>query len=441
MSYPNIPDFQSTVSEIIEYVRLKAEYGSTGLDSYLSDLEQTLKKRLETLKDLPIDTQLAAKEPDTLSEIRRLRPDGPRKIWDKIPDEIYQDKLEGALISRLAGCTLGAPVEFYSVEHMERWAKYTGDAFPPTDYWSKIKFPFDLRYEKSPFQDYTRGGMHKVPADDDITYTLLGLLIAEEYGIDFTTEDVGKAWLKYLPYACTAEDIALKNLKKGISVRQTADIDNPYCQWIGADIRSDPFAYMAPGYPEKAAELAYHDAYLSHRRNGIYGEMFFAAAQSAAFCVNDPIEAIRIGLTEIPADCTLAKDVAWALDAGKNVRNYQDARSLVDSRFQNMSAAHTNNNACLTIFGLMIGGTDITKVISETVAMGMDNDCTSATAGSIVGAIAGKKNITPHWYKNFNNTIDHYLIDMDEMKIDDVVNRFSALAHKIFTSNFPQNRY
>lgn len=441
MSYPNIPDFQSTVSEIIEYVRLKAEYGSTGLDSYLSDLEQTLKKRLETLKDLPIDTQLAAKEPDTLSEIRRLRLDGPRKIWDKIPDEIYQDKLEGALISRLAGCTLGAPVEFYSVEHMERWAKYTGDAFPPTDYWSKIKFPFDLRYEKSPFQDYTRGGMHKVPADDDITYTLLGLLIAEEYGIDFTTEDVGKAWLKYLPYACTAEDIALKNLKKGISVRQTADIDNPYCQWIGADIRSDPFAYMAPGYPEKAAELAYHDAYLSHRRNGIYGEMFFAAAQSAAFCVNDPIEAIRIGLTEIPADCTLAKDVAWALDAGKNVRNYQDARSLVDSRFQNMSAAHTNNNACLTIFGLMIGGTDITKVISETVAMGMDNDCTSATAGSIVGAIAGKKNITPHWYKNFNNTIDHYLIDMDEMKIDDVVNRFSALAHKIFTSNFPQNRY
>ena len=81
----------------------------------------------------------------------------------------------------------------------------------------------------------------------------------------------------------------------------------------------------------------------------------------------------------------------------------------------------------------MLGQTDMTKVISETVAMGMDNDCTAATAGSIVGAIVGKKNIAPHWYKNFNNTIDHYLIGVDEMKIDDVVKRFSALAHKIYS--------
>lgn len=166
--------------------------------------------------------------------------------------------------------------------------------------------------------------------------------------------------------------------------------------------------------------------------------MFFAAAQAAAFCVDSPIEAIQIGLTEIPADCALAKDVAWALDAGKDIHNYKEARGLVDSRFQNMSAAHTNNNACLTIFGLMLGGTDMTKVISETVAMGMDNDCTAATAGSIVGAIVGRKKIAPHWYKNFNNTIDHYLIDVDEMKIDDVANRFAVLAHRVHQSALTQ---
>lgn len=432
MNYPNIPDLNAVVNEIIEYVRLKAEYGNTELDSFVLTLENSLKTSLAKVKELPIDPDLAKEEPNELAEIRKLRPVGPRKMWDKIPNEVFADKLAGAFLSRLAGCTLGAPVEFHSVEHMERWAEYTGDNFPPTDYWSKIKYPSDLRYEKSPYQDYTRDGMTKVPVDDDITYTLLGLLIAEDYGIDFTTEDVGKAWLKYLPYACTAEDIALKNLKKGIPAMEAADVDNPYCQWIGADIRSDPFAYMAPGYPEKAAELAYRDAYLSHRRNGIYGEMFFAATQSAAFCVEDPIEAIKIGLTEIPANCSLAKDIAWALEVGKNVRNYQDARKLVDERFRNMPGAHTNNNACLTVFGLMIGGTDVTKVISETVAMGMDNDCTAATAGSIVGAIAGKANLAPHWYRNFNNTVDNYLINVGEMKIDDILNRFTDLAKKIY---------
>lgn len=432
MNYPEMPNFNFLINQIEEYVRLKVEYGSTGLDSYLQNLEATLQQSLQDLKSFPIDKTLADNEPDDLASIRKLRPDGPRKIWSSIPMDTYMDKLEGAFLARMAGCTLGAPVELHSVSDMKHWAEYIGDTFPPTDYWSKIKSPFDLRYEKSPYQDYTRDGMTKVPVDDDITYTLLGLLIAEDYGLDFTTEDVGAAWLKYLPYACTAEDVALKNLKKGISAAETADIDNPYCQWIGADIRSDPFAYMTPGYPEKAAELAYRDAYLSHRRNGIYGEMFFAAAQSAAFCVDDPIEAIKIGLTEIPANCTLAKDIAWALEVGKNVHNYQDARQLVDERFRNMAAVHTNNNACLTVFGLMLGGTDVTKVISEIVAMGMDNDCTAATAGSIVGAIAGKQKLSPHWYKNFNNTVDHYLMDVAEMKIDDIVKRFAALAKKTY---------
>ena len=81
---------------------------------------------------------------------------------------------------------------------------------------------------------------------------------------------------------------------------RAAEKDNPFCEWIGADIRADPWGYLAPGWPEKAAEMAWRDAYLSHRRNGIYGEMFFAAAISAAFTVDHPVEALEIGLTEIP---------------------------------------------------------------------------------------------------------------------------------------------
>ena len=432
MNYPNTTDLHQMICLITEYIHLKSEYGTSNLDTYTDNLCETLKNYMENLKALPIDKGLKAKEPDDLESIHALRPAGARKMWDKFFDEKYRDKLEGAFLARMAGCTLGAPVEFWTVEHMENWAAYTGDSFPPTDYWRKTRFPKDLRYKKSPYEAYTRDCMDKVPVDDDITYTLLGLLIAEEHGVSFTTEDVGKAWLKYLPYACTAEEVALENLKKGISAMDAADINNPYCQWIGADIRSDPYAYMAPAFPEKAAELAYRDAYLSHRRNGIYGSMYFAAAQSAAFAVDHPVDALKIALSEIPAECTLAKDIVWALEIGKKVANYKEARMFVDERFKGMSGVHTNLNACLTIFGLMIGGTDVTKVISETVAMGLDNDCTAATAGSIVGAIAGKKGIAPHWYKNYNNTVDNYLIGVGEMNIDDVLNRFTVLAKKIY---------
>ena len=209
-------------------------------------------------------------------------------------------------------------------------------------------------------------------------------------------------------------------------------IDNPYCEWIGADIRSDPWAYLAPAWPERAAGMAYRDAYLSHRRQGIYGEMFFSAAISAAFAVKDPIEAIQIGLTEIPKECALAQNVRWALKVAPKIKNYRQAREAVDKRFQGMSGVHTINNACLTIWGLTIGGTDFTKVISETVAMGLDNDCTAATAGSMVGAVVGQKGIPKHWTRKFNNTVYSYLIKRKKFAIDDLLRRFEKQARRVY---------
>ncbi|MHC4873650.1 MAG: ADP-ribosylglycohydrolase family protein [Planctomycetota bacterium] len=67
--------------------------------------------------------------------------------------------------------------------------------------------------------------------------------------------------------------------------------------------------------------MAYKDAYISHRRQGIYGEMFFSAAIAAAFYTDDPVEALRIGLTEIPRSCALAKAVKWALKVSPEIKN------------------------------------------------------------------------------------------------------------------------
>lgn len=425
MPYPDFTNYHEKIDLILEYARLKHEERGEGIQELLSTLSQTMEQVCEAMSALPVDPAIAQREPDGLEAIRALRPSGPRKL--DLPAGDLRDKLEGAFLARMAGCTLGVPFENQPVEVMENWARYIGDPFPPTRYWSKVKQPYEIRYGVSDMLEYTLDRIHEVPVDDDVTYTLLGLLIAEEFGVDFTMADVGAAWKKYLPCACTAEDVALKNLKAGIDASAAAEHGNPYCQWIGALIRSDPYAYMAPAYPEKAAELAYRDAFLSHRRNGIYGAMFFAAAQSAAFAVDSSRAALEIGLTEIPAGCALAKDLRWALDIGDSIRDYREARKVVDDRFSGMSPVHTNNNACLTVFGLLIGGNDMTRVISETVAMGLDNDCTTATAGSIVGAIVGKRNIPSHWYERFNNRVRTYLNGQGAFAIDDIISRFMKL--------------
>lgn len=377
-----------------------------------------------------MNKELLKNEPDGLDEIKALRAGGKRAYCEGLPEN-YEDRLAGALLGRIAGCLLGSIVEGYEIKDMQNLAKANGDEFPPTDYWTKAPgTPGTLRYWKSPIEDYTRGNMRFAPVDDDIMYTMEGLLIMEEYGKDFTTENVGESWLKYVPYGYTAEEAALRNLKKGFKGEAAALDHNPYLQLIGADIRSDPWAYMAPGHPELAAEFAYRDAMLTHRRNGVYGAMYFAAAEAIAFCVDDPMDALKLAMNEIPQDCLLARSLRWAFKECPNIHSYLEAREAVNKRFPDMPIAHTLNNACLTVFGIHLGGRDFTKVISNTVAMGLDNDCTAATAASIVGAVIGKENLPEHWYRPFNNTVLSYLNGIEEFKIDDLLERFKAQAVK-----------
>ncbi|MBN1808638.1 MAG: ADP-ribosylglycohydrolase family protein [Planctomycetes bacterium] len=434
MAYPRIPDYADLAEALKLYSQLKHEYGAKGIAPVLAEVEKAMKASLAKLKKLPIDGKLARREPNDLKRIRALRPKGPRKLWGGFEKKIYADRLKGAMLGRFAGCTLGAPVEFWPIDKMEALAEENGMPFPPDDYWKYVPEPKRLRYNLSPREAYTRDKMNGVPVDDDIAYTLLGLLVVEDFGPGFSIADNGKAWVKYLPYACTAEKVALANLQAGVPALQAGGRNNPYCEWIGADIRSDPWGYMAPGYPEFAADMAYRDAYISHRRQGIYGEMFFSAAIAAAFAVDDPVEALQIGLTEIPAQCALARDIRWALKTAPKIKNYRQARDAMDARFKGMHPVHTNNNAVLTVWGLTTGGRDFSRVISETVAMGMDNDCTAATAGSICGAVIGAANIPAKWTKRFNNTVHSYLIGKRRFTVSGLLQRFTRQAELVWKS-------
>ncbi len=428
MKYPDMKQVKALVEQLELYAQLKTEYGAAGTGAPVRAAEAALRRAVVQLKGLRNHPRLAAKEPDGLAAIRALRPAGPRRFWFAVDRDAFAERMAGALLGRMAGCTLGAPVEGWTPDRMRALAEENGEPFPPVDYWRYVHCPATRRYGVSRIDQYVRGGIRGVPVDDDVVYTLLGLLIMEEYGRDFTTADVGRAWLKYLPHACTAERVALANLRRGVPAGRAATVGNPYCEWIGADIRADPWGYVAPGWPERAAELAWRDARISHRRQGVYGEMFFAAAVSAAFAVDDPVAAIRIGLTEIPRDCALAQAVRWALRVAPRVRNWKDAYEAANRQFAGMHMVHTINNACLTVWGLTIGGTDFSRVITETVAMGYDNDCTAATAGSMAGAVVGRRGIPARWYRPFGNTIHTYLIGRERFAISDVLRRFQRQA-------------
>ena len=238
MDYVSTKKMDSLADELKRYLELKAEYGTAGLPEVAQRLEESLAGFLAEVKEMPIDEAMAAIEPNGLDDIKALRPEGAR-VLGTLDVETYKQRLLGALVGRMAGCTLGAPVEFWSIDRMEKLAKQNGTPFPPVDYWTYVDSPFNIRYIKSKREAYTRDKMDGVPVDDDVEYTLTGLVVVEKYGLDFTTADVGATWKEVLPMACTAEKIALENLGKGIDAMDAGLVDNPYCEWIGADIRCD----------------------------------------------------------------------------------------------------------------------------------------------------------------------------------------------------------
>ncbi len=429
--YPAEINYSQPLDDLNRYVKLAAEFGYQGeAEETVRQFYEFVGQQVDRMDTLVRNALPDPEEPETLEEIRAHRPQGERRLCAALPAD-YRERWLGSFLGRGAGCTLGAALEFCEVDEMEKWAAYFGDEYPLRDYWSRVKNPYTDRYIVGKREDLTRNHMKAIPVDDDMAYTLVGLLTLEQYGPNFTQEQMLKVWEERLPLTGEngsfgiywGERQMMLNRLAGLPADQAGFVKNPNVQSVAAWTRADTWGYVAPGWPEKAAELAFRDASTNHRRNGVYGEMFMAAAVAAAFAVDDPVEALRIALQEIPANCQFAQGVQWALEVGGEVTGYRQAAQMVRKRYDGMFKGHAVNNGLFVVLGILIGQKDFTKVIGETIAMGYDNDCTGATAGSIVGAVVGKRGIPAHWYQPFQNRMHSYLkgcpeyLDVNELAL------------------------
>jgi ADP-ribosylglycohydrolase len=416
-----LTNLEAIFNDTAEY---KQEMGSTGIEEIIEETEKTIQSFIDKLNNLE-ETVLPENEPSDYESIESLYSlDFSR---GEINEELYLNKLKGAMFGRFAGCSLGAPVEFATAEQMELLSQILQSEFPPVHYWKEAPQAFIPRYSVGFAKEFTLGNIEFLSPDDDIIYTLISLLVIEEYGLNFTTEDLANTWMKYIPAECTytAERAAIDNLYNGMKLPEATLYNNPYTNWIGGFIRCDGYGYVNPLDPKRAAKMAYQDVYLTHRKSGLYSAMFFAAVISMAFADRPLMDIFNDALKLMPPKSSFYKAVEWALDVSDQATDYRTAVDLVKEKFAHISPVHAENNACLTIFGALIGEHDFTKGIGHTVAMGFDNDCTAATVGSILGAHLGIDRIDPEWYIHWNNKVKTYLKGNLWMDLDDIINRFN----------------
>jgi len=79
-------------------------------------------------------------------------------LWTTFQADIYRERLGGAFLGRMAGCTLGAPVEFWPIEKMQALAEENGDAFL-----RRTTGAMSLNPKRKTLRDEFAAGLHPPP--------------------------------------------------------------------------------------------------------------------------------------------------------------------------------------------------------------------------------------------------------------------------------------
>ena len=236
--------------------------------------------------------------------------------------------------------------------------------------------------------------------NDDLDLQLVWLRAMDEMGPEAVNEQVlGEYWLEYVGPAWNEYGIGKSNMREGLLPPLSGEVYNE--EWKhsnGAWIRTEIWASLFPGMPERAVRYAYYDACVDHGFNeGTYAAIFVAALESAAYIYNDLNTLLNIGLSKIPADCRVAKAVNLVREEHAKGTDWKVVRNMLVEQSADIGWFQAPANVAYVVLGLLYGNCDFKKSMILALNCGDDTDCTGATLGSILGIMYGTAGIPADW--------------------------------------------
>lgn len=252
--------------------------------------------------------------------------------------------------------------------------------------------------------------------NDDLTFELVFLETLLRKGYDLKASDVAEDWAARLPFAFTAEGVALKNIKNGIYPPESAKFRNPFFELIGAQMRGGICGMAAPGNPHLAAKLAYEDATVSHHNNGVLGEIFNAVMVSLGFVEDDTKKILDMAINMIPKDSKYYSVIKYAWDSCEKHGNWRDAWLDCDEEFKEYCWIHAYPNAAAEVVALYFCENDYDKLVEIIAMCGLDTDCNAAQVANVIAVIQGSKCISEKWTYPIGDCMETYVRGMEIVK-------------------------
>ena len=311
-----------------------------------------------------------------------------------ISDEALLDKIYAGWLAQVCAGAVGTAIEGYHTKRLE-------EVYGWVD--SYIKEP----------EMY----------NDDLTFELAFLETFARKGYCLTAADVAEDWAARLPFAFTAEGIALKNIKNGIYPPESGTFHNPFCELIGAQMRGGVCGMAAPANPRLAAKLAWEDGIVSHHSNGVLGEIFNAVLVSMAFAEPDMRKVCRMAIDLMPKDSQYYSVVQYAWEACERHGEWRAAWLDCDEKLKQYCWIHAYPNAAAEVVSLYFCENDYDRLVSLVAMCGLDVDCNAAQVANVPAVAQGSKCISAKWTEPIGEHMETYVRGME-------VVRFKALAQK-----------
>lgn len=308
-----------------------------------------------------------------------------------IGSEDFENKIYAGWIGQICGGALGTALEGYTTENIR---KVFGDI---------------------------RGYVRKPNTfNDDITFELAFLKAYEVFGSKLSSENIAEEWVALLPFGWSAEDVALNNLKRGIYPPESGSLNNPFSEWIGAQMRGAICGMVAPGNPREAARLAWLDGVISHTNNGVIGEVFNSVLVALSFVETDVRKLLTNTINMLPSDSEYFSVVNEALLKCMVTDNWQDVWGYFEDKLKKYNWVHAYPNAAAEVIALWFGKGDFDETMHIIAMEGQDVDCNAAQIATALGIIGGIKAIKEEWRTPIGDDLSTYVRGMKFLKISEI---------------------
>ena len=373
----------------------------------------------------------------------------PWRQWPAPDLAKASENARAGFLGSVCGCMLGKPLEVNpSLAELRKAGEAVGE-WPIRDYVSGA-FTAALGRVHESSGSTLRENISAVVADDDIHYTIIGMLLLEECGPAFTSTDVFNKWGMNVPPLWTWGPERSKLLNAAIdghhlfadsSLNDHHDVLllNPGDELCGALIRADAYGYACPGNPDLAAWLAWKDASFTHIKTGVYGAMFIAAlialCQSAdpLLTRNERLDIVKAALQRIPSRSRFAEVIRDSVDRVAGASDWLSGYWAIHGEYSQYSHCQVFQEIG-TLINTLKFAESIDHGFCIQVSQGNDTDSFGATAGSILGCFFGPAYLDERWLLPFDNRIYHALADFHVYDLGGLADRMSQLPEVVYAA-------